>query len=37
VTGRLAELDAELDTIFEGVKASFEQAPDASDGAAPAW
>ncbi len=30
------DLDAELDTIFDGMKASFEQAPDASDGAAPA-
>lgn len=30
------DLDAELDTIFEGIKASFEHAPDASDGAAPA-
>lgn len=30
------DLDAELDMIFEGIKASFEQPPDASDGAAPA-
>ena len=29
-------VQAELDTIFDGIKASVEQAPDAADGAAPA-
>lgn len=28
-----SDLDAELDTIFEGIKASFQKEPDAGDAA----
>ena len=31
-----SDLDAERDTIFEGIKASFEQEPNGEDGAPPA-